>query len=158
MLHLSNSQCSTEGIEINFSEMKQVIIVNSENKAKFLRSEIRQTEYGPKRYHKEMIWILLEKGIKHLFLIQPILTNIKGTLRVGRGHEVSLENQLVSLKISDDAGLAYYTFNRQFSYNVKLNDIQVVSLPEIARESFALMNSLPVHQGNFSRINNVLKC
>jgi len=78
-------------------------------------------------YNKKKIWILFHQGM----------------LRIGVGTEISMQNQLISFQAPEGFEPRHYSFHRQFSYNIVLQKIQVVSLPKIALETFELMNQLP---------------
>jgi len=53
----------------------------------------------------------------------------------------------VSFQVPEGFEPGYYSFHRQFSYNVVLQQIQVATLPKIALESFEFMNKIPSVQG-----------
>lgn len=71
-------------------------------------------------------------------------------LRIGIGREVSLQNQLLLYSVPEELKLTSYTFNKQFSYNVKVQSLQVVSLPKEALETFGFIDNLPPITGILS--------
>jgi len=142
MIYLSNNSCSSDGIEINFYQMEKIILMAFQDKLTITASQIlTDLNENVETYNKKKIWILFHQGM----------------LRIGVGTEISMQNQLLSFQVPEGFEPRHYSFHRQFSYNVVLQKIQVVSLPKIALETFELMNKIPQIQENSKYFENYTK-
>jgi len=122
--------------------MEKVIIMAFEEKSTITSSHIlTDLNRNIQKFNKKQIWILFHQGL----------------LRIGIGNEISFQNQLVSFDVPKGFEPGFYSFHRQFSYNVVLQQIQVVTLPKIALESFEFMNQIPSVQGKDSFEKNLFK-
>jgi hypothetical protein len=52
-------------------------------------------------------------------------------LRIGKGHEITLENQLISFEANDFTELNYFQIIQKFSIDVYLGNILVMAIPLI---------------------------
>lgn len=144
MLHLSNIACNTGGIEINFNHMDELIIVDPDNRLKPFRAPLIRNPQNKIKAYRGIMWIIFDQG-KILKIINSLCL---GILAVGQGSPISLENQILSIRLSNELELSHYTINKEFTYNVELANIEVQTLPSKIQETFNLMKSFTPIQGN----------
>lgn len=130
LIRFGNQDCDAEGVEVNFYKMKKVIVSNYGEKANFLAAPIKwETSDG--MITGTPFWIIFHDGV----------------LRVGKGKELSLANQLIFFESRKHSKLSHFYYNKMFSSSLYLSNIQLKTPSEKILGTIKLMEDTPIFNG-----------